>query len=95
MAYPHLDFVEEFRLRRWAREHYVSADHRDESWHSVILDEMNRRDAELQNVQDVGMTYSPFVPLAPTPHHIDRNHGATRQPKVLFRIGELERSGNA
>ena len=92
MAYPKLDFVEEFRLRRWAREHYVSAGLRDESWHPVILDEMHRREEELESVQDVGMSFSPFVPLAPIPHHVDRNHGAYHAPKVLFRIGESERS---
>lgn len=42
-----LDFIEELRLRRWARENYVPASERQLSWHPVVLDEMHRKDAEL------------------------------------------------
>ena len=42
-----VDFIEEIRLRTWARENYVSADERDESWHSVILEEMRSKDLEI------------------------------------------------
>lgn len=42
-----LDLVEEFRLRRWARENYVPLDSRCVDWHPVILEEMDRRDAEV------------------------------------------------
>ena len=41
-----VDFIEEIRLRRWARENYVPADERDESWHSVVLEEMHAKDVE-------------------------------------------------
>ena len=41
-----LDFIEELRLRRWAREHYVPADERDAKWHPIILEEMRRKDGE-------------------------------------------------
>jgi hypothetical protein len=41
-----VDLIEELRLRRWARENYVPATGRDESWHPVILDEMDRKDQE-------------------------------------------------
>jgi hypothetical protein len=41
-----LDFIEELRLRRWAREHYVPRGQRERSWHPVVLDEMDRKDAE-------------------------------------------------
>lgn len=40
------DFIEEIRLRTWARENYCSADERDESWHPVILNEMRAKDEE-------------------------------------------------
>ena len=43
-----LDFIEELRLRRWARENYVPADRRAADWHPVALDEMTRRDRELE-----------------------------------------------
>jgi hypothetical protein len=42
-----LDFIEELRLRRWAREHYVPAhDRKEKTWHPVVIDEMNRKDGE-------------------------------------------------
>lgn len=40
------DFIEEIRLRTWARENYVSENERDESWHPVILEEMRIKDGE-------------------------------------------------
>ncbi len=42
-----VDFIEELRLRRWAREHYVPNGEREESWHPVVLDEMARKDRDL------------------------------------------------
>ena len=44
-----VDPIEELRLRRWAREIYVPADDRDESWHPIILKEMCSRDAEISS----------------------------------------------
>lgn len=41
-----VDFVEELKLRTWARYNFVSNDQRDAAWHPIILDEMSRRDAE-------------------------------------------------
>jgi hypothetical protein len=41
-----MDLIEELRLRRWAREHYVPRDERETSWHPVIHDEMSRKDLE-------------------------------------------------
>ena len=41
-----LDFIEELRLRRWARENYVPRERRERSWHPVVLDEMRRKDTE-------------------------------------------------
>ena len=48
-----LDFIEELRLRRWARENYVPADRRTADWPSVVLDEMGRKDRELDEAQTV------------------------------------------
>ena len=44
-----LDFIEELRLRRWAREHYVPRGQRQMSWHPVVHDEMNKKDHEPKN----------------------------------------------
>jgi len=41
-----LDFIEELRLRRWARENFVPATQRDTAWHPIILEEMSRKDGE-------------------------------------------------
>jgi hypothetical protein len=41
-----LDLIEELRLRRWAREHYVPRSQRENSWHPVVHDEMTQKDRE-------------------------------------------------
>jgi hypothetical protein len=46
-----LDLIEELRLRRWAREHYVPREKRQSSWHPVVLDEMARKDHETSVVE--------------------------------------------
>lgn len=50
-----LDFIEELRLRRWARENYVPAGQRNASWHPVVLEEMGKKDVETED------TVSPSV----------------------------------
>ena len=46
-----VDFIQELRLRRWAREHFVPRHQREISWHPVILDEMDRKDREMTEVE--------------------------------------------
>jgi hypothetical protein len=41
-----LDFIEELRLRRWARENYVPPDEREDSWHPIVHQEMEKKDLE-------------------------------------------------
>jgi hypothetical protein len=41
-----VDFIEELRLRRWARENYVPNTERNRGWHPIILEEMSRKDEE-------------------------------------------------
>jgi len=41
-----VDFVEEIRLRTWARHNYAPQNERNRTWHPVILDEMRRKDRE-------------------------------------------------
>lgn len=52
-ALAELDFIEELRLRRWARENYVPPEHRQAAWHPVIHDEMDRKDAEANTSEPV------------------------------------------
>jgi len=42
-----VDFIEELRLRRWARENYVPANERNTTWHPIILEEMHSKDGEV------------------------------------------------
>jgi len=48
-----VDFIEELRLRRWARENYVPPSQRQLTWHPVILDEMDRKDVEMAEADAV------------------------------------------
>ena len=41
-----VDFIEELRMRRWARENYVPGHERQHGWHPVVHDEMRRKDSE-------------------------------------------------
>jgi len=44
-----VDFIEELKLRRWARENYVPQPRRDGTWHPIIHDEMGRKDRDLRS----------------------------------------------
>jgi hypothetical protein len=41
-----LDFIEELRLRRWARENYVPSGRRQNNWHPIVHEEMEKKDLE-------------------------------------------------
>jgi len=43
-----VDLIEELKLRRWARENYVPCEERNRYWHPVILEEMFRKDEEIE-----------------------------------------------
>ena len=47
-----LDFIEELRLRRWARENYVPPKLRQGSWHPVVHQEMEKKDNEAGETKD-------------------------------------------
>jgi hypothetical protein len=52
-AVADVDVIEELRLRRWAREHYVPVDERSRSWHPIVLEEMSRKDQEAWPAESV------------------------------------------
>jgi hypothetical protein len=85
------DLVEELRLRRWAREHYVATGARDATWHTIILDEMRRRDDELAAADayaDVTQRIVPLVPdLAPT---LRGPHADLARPPLRLCVPALE-----
>ncbi len=43
-----VDAIEEIRLRTWARKNYMPAPERDDNLHPVVLDEMVRKDCEIE-----------------------------------------------
>jgi hypothetical protein len=49
-----VDPIEEFRLRRWARENYVPTEQRDRAWHPIVHEEMRRKDGESSDAVLVG-----------------------------------------
>jgi hypothetical protein len=49
-----VDAVEEMRLRTWARKNYAPVEDRDENWHPIVLDEMERKDQELDLIAFTG-----------------------------------------
>ena len=53
-VFSEVDFIDELRMRRWARENYVPATERETAWHPIILEEMRRKDGEVSEVVLVG-----------------------------------------
>jgi hypothetical protein len=53
-VFTEVDFIDELRMRRWARENYVPATERETAWHPIILEEMRRKDGEVSEAVLVG-----------------------------------------
>ena len=45
-----IDFIRELRLRQWARQHFVPREQRKVHWHSIVLEEMRKRDQEIASI---------------------------------------------
>ena len=77
----------EFRMRHWARVHYVSADLRKDTWNPIVLDEMNKKDEEMREAENNSMSArvsSMYVPLAPgVNRRIDEPHEEISSPYIL------------
>ncbi len=82
-----ISLAAEFRLRSWARVHYVAVDQRKEIWNPVVLDEMRNKDLEMQEIEENRMkdrVSSMYVPLAPgVTNRLDEAHPAASGPHVL------------
>ena len=93
-----VDVIKELRLRRWARGHFVPAEQRGNTWHPIVLDEMRRRDAELQAeeakvraAQQTGIFA--YVPLMPDNiRRLHSSHAGFADPKTLRCVAEAEQS---
>ena len=59
-AMAEVDFIEELRLRRWARENYVPSPNRQDAWHPIVLEEMSRKDEE-SYTDDLSPAYASAV----------------------------------
>ena len=53
-----LDFIEELRLRRWARENHVPTERRKPTWHPVVHEEMDKKDRETASTDDRVASYA-------------------------------------
>lgn len=93
-----IDLIQELRLRKWARQHYVGHGQRGRNWHPIVLEEMRFRDDELRAAQ-AGKDHlcSPYVPLAPLETcYLDEPHDAVPEPKSLSALtgtGHIDSSG--
>lgn len=67
--WPAISVLQELRLRRWARQNYVPAAERSDTWHPVVLDEMRCKDAELLHRTGEPAAVPGYVPLAPHAPH--------------------------
>ena len=85
------DLVQEFRLRRWARENYVPIEYRDSTWHDVVLDEMQRKDQEQSAVDWYAEVVGRIVPLAPDHGPILRGpHIEPARSAAVLRVPAVE-----
>ena len=46
-----LDFIEELKLRRWARENYMPPERRRPDWHPIVHEEMRNKDMEREQIE--------------------------------------------
>lgn len=86
---PQVDPIEELMFRCWARRNYLPPELREADWHPVILEEMARRDRELEEdlLRDEVLNRAPsrnYVPLLPTvTHYVHPAQGEIREPHFL------------
>lgn len=83
-----ISILAEFRLRRWARVHYVSSHQRKETWNPIVLDEMRIKDQEMEKTTKENSmkarVSSMYVPLAPeVTSRIDEAHNEIAAPHIL------------
>jgi hypothetical protein len=84
------DLVEEFVLRRWAREHYVPVDERNADWHAVVLDEMDRKDREVAEAAEYALSGRRIVPLVPeTDWTLHGPHTESARAPMLLTIPDV------
>ena len=90
-ADPACDLLEELRLRRWARENYVPVERRDQTWHACVLEEMGRKDLEMQVADEYVDVAQRIVPLV-TQHGpaLRGPHRDVVRAQVLARVPFVE-----
>ena len=68
-----LELARELNLRRWARLNYVPLEARPQTWHPVVLNEMQNQDAEQAELSSPNSMATRYVPLFPTHGWDDAN----------------------
>jgi hypothetical protein len=85
------DPVDELRLRRWAREHYVPTGQRDDGWHPIVIDEMRRKDRELSDAIHYEAVCRRIVPLVPEASWtLHGPHSDSAKPGVILRLPAVD-----
>lgn len=77
-----INLMEELRLRRWAREHYVPMEMRRTDWHHIVLQEMLLKDQEMNRT--IPALHTIRFPLKPDQHYRVDQISKTMQPHVNF-----------
>ncbi len=89
-----IDLIQELRLRKWARENYVPvAVRNDDEWHPIVLNEMRRKDSDVQQHELNSNVLSSFVPLAPKVTHII--HGAHTEQSRPRRVSAARKTAES
>jgi len=91
-----VDVVMELRLRRWARQNYVPANRRRETWHPIVLEEMSLRDEEqsMHSIRHSGMMA--YVPLMPDTIRVRHDaHVPQRDPVIVKHVSPAEQQSYA
>lgn len=79
------------RLKKWAHENYTLPDQRSGSWHPIVLEEMAKRDAEIEILRNQAESWDELqaklqsiVPLMPDQHlYLHQKHDDTPSPKFM------------
>ncbi|MFN0054954.1 MAG: hypothetical protein ACKV0T_22515 [Planctomycetales bacterium] len=83
------DLIEELRLRRWARENYTPRDERDNAWHPIVIDEMQRKDDEQRTQEPAFAAGTAEEPAGPGCWKLHDPHLGHMHSTLVLRLPEI------